>query len=277
MDALSSATTLTRVLVGLDRSEATGLLRLRGRGRCGEVSFEGGLIVGANLDRRIAGSEEHLLAGLRRVSDWDELVLRFTQGTPPNAWWRLRRPVGGAPIAMRFLCDAVAAMDPGAVRAVVGEGLYRLTKLGRALVGEPAARVQGALALCPVEQMAVESLCRGVPVDALESMPDCGLDGYRFACALTLVRAVTPAGTGSFPLLLRKRRELRACVSPRELLDLPETADVSDSRQALRRLVRDLHPDRFASSSRPELARASGEVVTALVAAEASLGSGAAD
>lgn len=71
--------------------------------------------------------------------------------------------------------------------------------------------------------------------------------------------------------MLRKRREVRARVSPRALLDLPEGAGRDDARRALRRLVRDLHPDRFGDDASDGLVRTSGEIVSALVAAEAHL------
>jgi hypothetical protein len=45
----------------------------------------------------------------------------------------------------------------------------------------------------------------------------------------------------------------------------------------LRKLVRDLHPDRFGDSVPPALKRASGEIVTALVDAEARIAAGAAE
>ena len=61
--------------------------------------------------------------------------------------------------------------------------------------------------------------------------------------------------------------------SPHELLDVPEGTGGSDARRALRKLVRDLHPDRFGDDVPAPLRRASAEIVTALVDAERSLGS----
>ena len=55
------------------------------------------------------------------------------------------------------------------------------------------------------------------------------------------------------------------------LLDLPEGANGRDARLALRKLVADLHPDRFGEGAPDELRRASGEIVTALVEAESTI------
>ena len=108
-------------------------------------------------------------------------------------------------------------------------------------------------------------------------LPGCGLRGYRFVWMLKLLRGAAPKAGGSYPLLLRKRREMRKQASARTLLDLPEGAGGQDARRALRRLVRDLHPDRFGESVPPALRRASGEIVTALVNAEASIASDVAE
>ena len=54
-------------------------------------------------------------------------------------------------------------------------------------------------------------------------------------------------------------------------------ADGGEARRALRKLVRDLHPDRFGESAPEALRQASGEIVSALVEAEARIASGASD
>jgi hypothetical protein len=90
---------------------------------------------------------------------------------------------------------------------------------------------------------------------------------------LKLLGAASPRTTGSYPLLLRKRRELRNDVSAHALLDLPEGAGGRDARLALRKLVRDIHPDRFGDGAPLALRRASGEIVSALVDAEARIAS----
>jgi hypothetical protein len=112
-----------------------------------------------------------------------------------------------------------------------------------------------------------------VPAEEISALPGCGLPGYRFLWALKLLRAASSRAGGSYPLLLRKRRQLRKQASAHALLDLPEGAGGREARLALRKLVRDLHPDRFGDGAPAALRRASGEVVTALVDAEARIAS----
>jgi len=91
---------------------------------------------------------------------------------------------------------------------------------------------------------------------------------------LKLLRVAALRSSGAYPLMLRKRRELRKQASAHALLDLPEGALQTDARRALRKLVKDLHPDRFGDEVPGPLRRASAEIVTALVDAESKLGAG---
>ena len=112
-----------------------------------------------------------------------------------------------------------------------------------------------------------------MPAEDLATLPGCGLAGYRFLWMLKLLGAAAPKAGGSYPLLLRKRREMRKQASAHVALDLPEG----------RRTAK--HGSRFASSFETStrtasekacpaaLRRASGEIVTALVDAEATLAS----
>jgi hypothetical protein len=150
-------------------------------------------------------------------------------------------------------------------RAELGDSIYHLTTAGEALL-------QGA-DLRPEETAVLFWLRRGVPAEEVSTLPGCGLRGYRFLWMLKLLRAAAPRAGGSYPLLLRKRREMRRHASAHALLDLPEGAGGRDARLALRKLVRDLHPDRFGDGTPPALRRASGEIVTALVGAEARIAS----
>ena len=158
---------------------------------------------------------------------------------------------------------------PERLRADLGDALFRLTESGEAVV-------DGA-DLGPAEQTALLWLRRGVLPDDIAGLPGCGLRGYRFVWVLKMLGAAAPKKGGSYPLLLRKRRELRRQSPARTLLDLPEGAGGREARVALRKLVRHLHPDRFGEGVAPALRRASGEIVTALVDAEARIASGVAD
>jgi hypothetical protein len=145
---------------------------------------------------------------------------------------------------------------------------WKLTEAGDAMLVGAELR--------PEETAVIFWLRRGIRAEQIPSLPGCGLRGYRFAWMLKLLRCAAPKAGGSYPLLLRKRRELRGRASARALLDLAEGAGANEARRALRKLVRDLHPDRFGDGVPPALRRASGEIVTALVDAEARIAAGGA-
>jgi hypothetical protein len=227
------------------------------------------LVVGANLDRRVASSHRQLLEGMRSVCEWNGLVLRFTQATPTAPWWKLEDPVPAGTLALGIVRSAAARADVADLRAALGYDLLHLTAAGETLLA--------GVRLGTAEAAVVLRLRRGVRAEEILALPGCGLRGYRFAWMLKVVGAAAPKRGGSYPLLLRKRREIRAHASAHALLDLPTNATDKEARRALRTLVRDLHPDRFSASASPALRRASGEIVSALVTAEAAIRTGASD
>jgi hypothetical protein len=160
---------------------------------------------------------------------------------------------------------AVQNVDTASVRAELGQAAYHLSEAGEALIHGAELRSE--------ETFVLFWLRRGVLAEELSALPGCGLAGYRFLWMLKLLGAASPKPGGSYPLLLRKRRELRKQATAHALLDLPEGADGRDARVALRKLVRDVHPDRFGDGTPPALRRASGEVTSALVNAEALIAS----
>ena len=263
MRALTSATTICRVLVRLDRIEASGALRLRGCGREGVLLLKHGRVVGANVDRRVATEPEHVVEGLYRMCGWEGLSLELERGRAGASWWGLDRSMRARDLALRMMRREVAIMGAASVRAELKDGSYRLTAVGEHLLE--------GMALPSEEQALVPWLARGVRGDDVTALPDCGPAAYRFLCSLKLLRAVAPQANGAYPLLLRKRRQVRHHASPQALLDLADGDSKGDARRALRKLVRDLHPDRFSGSVPPALQRASEEIVTALVDAEATL------
>ncbi len=266
MLALPSATTVCRVLLGLDRAGATGTLHVCGEGRSATISLDAGQVVGANVDRRVATSHRQVFENVLQMCAWDGLVLRLVQSPAAATWWKLRDPIPARLLALQTMRAAVKGVDAASVRAELGHVVYHLTEVGEALF-------QGA-ELRPEETAISFWLRRGVPAEEVEALPGCGLRGYRFLWMLKLLRAAAPKAGGSYPLLLRKRREVRGQASAHALLDLPKGAGGRDARLALRKLVRDLHPDRFGDHAAPALRRASGEIVTALVDAEARIASG---
>jgi hypothetical protein len=265
MRALSGATTLGRVLIGLDRAGASGTLHLRGAGRQATISLEASQVVGANVDRRVATSHAQLLGSLLQLCEWEGLVLRLVQEASAATWWKLGEPIGARFLALNLVRATVKDTDAATLRAELGNAVYHLTEAGEALIQ--------AAELMPEETTVSLWLRRGVPAQEIPMLPGCGLPGHRFVWALKLLRAAAPRAGGAYPLLLRKRRELRQHASAHALLDLPEGAGGRDARVALRKLVRDLHPDRFGDGAPPALRQASGEIVTALVDAEARIAS----
>lgn len=269
MLALPSATTLCRVLLGLDRAGASGTLHVHGDGRRATLSLESSLVVGANVDHRVATSHRQVFENLLQVCGWEGLVLRFAQSASAPDWWRLHEPIPAGTVALRTMRAAVRSIDTAKVRSELGDAVYHLTDAGETLCAGAELR--------PEETSVLFWLRRGVPAEELSALPGCGLAGYRFLWLLKLLGGAARKGGGSYPLLLRKRLEVRRHASAHALLDLPEGAGGRDARVALRKLVRDLHPDRFGEAAPPALRRASGEIMTALVNAEASIASGRRD
>lgn len=266
MRALPSATIICRVLVGLDRAGASGALRVCGLGRDGLLLLDAGQVVGANVDRRVATAPAHVLEGMYRMCGWEQAVLRFVEGGERTSSWRIEDPIRARELALQIMRHSVKSMNASSVRAELGAGVFRLTHSGEQLLDD--------LVLRPEEKAVLFWLNRGVRAEDVTALPDCGLAGYRFLCSLKLLGAAAPRTGGSYPLLLRKRQQIRQQASAHTLLDLPEGAGGRDARLALRRLVKDLHPDRFGEEAPPALRRASGEIVTALVDAEARISLG---
>lgn len=260
---------LCRVLLGLDRAATSGTLLLDGEGRCARIAIEAGMVAGANVDRRVPSSSRQLLEALIGASCWNELSLRFVDEATTASWWRLAEPVAARALALECMRVLSQGIDSAVMRAELGPESYHLSEAGEALLKRAELR--------PDETAVLVRLRRGVAAEELMTIPGCGLAGIRFLFVLKRLRVAVPRGGGSYPLLLRKRRELRRQASARVLLDLPEGANDGEARKALRKLVRDLHPDRFGDRVPQALRRASGEIVTALVDAEAAIAASRAD
>lgn len=263
---LPSATTVCRVLIGLDRASASGTLHVEGEGHRATFLFDSGELIGATIDRRVAVTHRQALERLLGLCDWDGLLLRLAQSASAPDRRTLRDPTRARFLALQAMRAALTCVDAAWLRAQLGDQAYRLTPVGEALVCGADLRAQEAAVLF--------WLRKGVSAEQLAARPGCGLDASRFLCVLKLLGGASPKAAGSYPLLLRKRRELRSRASAHALLDLPEGAGGREARVALRKLVRDLHPDRFGDGTPPALRQASGEITTALVNAEAQIAAG---
>lgn len=146
----------------------------------------------------------------------------------------------------------------------LGHEKLGLTDFGRELLG--------AAALRPEESAVFAMLGRGATGAVLASTFVSSSSALAFAVILRRIRAVEPAGSDArYSLLLRKHRELRRSTDAARLLDVPPDASAVDARRALRILARDLHPDRFGAATDTAARAVSGEVLKALVQAEAEL------
>lgn len=250
---------MARVLIGLGRAEASGRLEASCDDARVTLDFDDGRVVAATMMGRPCVEPEQVVEELSHAFARGQVAFRFLERGGP-VFRALPEPIHAATLAMRLMAVALRTVDAGTLRAEVGRGTYRLTDSGEAWIEEVGLR--------PPERAVVFWLRRGVNAEEVLTLPGCGLAGYRFLAALKLVGAATRPG-GAYPLMLRKRRQVRAQASPHALLDLPERAGRDEARRALRRLVRDLHPDRFEEGDSAGLRRASGEIVTALVDAEA--------
>jgi len=267
MRALPSATMLCRVLIGLDRASASGTLHLEAEGRRATMLFRSGELVAANIDRRVAISHRQVLEQVFGICQWSGLLLRLLQSDVALDSSSLRgERLRARTLALETMRAAVKRVEIESLRAQLGNATYHLTDAGEAMLCGAELR--------PEETALLFGLRRGVPAEDLALLPCGGLIGHRFLWTLKVLGGASPKLGGSFPLLLRKHRELRRRASAHALLDLPEGAGGRDARVALRKLVRELHPDRFGDGTPAALRRASGEITTALVNAEAQIVSG---
>jgi hypothetical protein len=203
-----------------------------------------------------------LRARVRRIFEWDQAEFRFTATAPEVGVPSLDVPLPTQDLVLDAMRAQVAPMPLVLVRRRLGHGLYVLTSLGEEVVRDATLEREEA-AMLPL-------LRAGASVDSLLAAAGGHARAHRGLLALKLLGAASAPATGtSFGLLLRKHREVARSASSRALLDLDGGADPSTARRALRKLARDLHPDRFDAD--PSMQRASSEVLKALVRAEADL------
>lgn len=152
------------------------------------------------------------------------------------------------------LCAVARSLPADVLSVCAGQGPLKLTHTG--------SRLLAALSVTAGE---------GEPIAASLSaaFPSTQLAVRAVLCALGAAVATKFDGD-AFRLLLRKQREIRRCVGPRALLDLPPHAHAEQARPALRKLATKLHPDKFHGLD-PALFAASHDVMRALSHAEGEL------
>jgi hypothetical protein len=221
---------------------------------------------GATTEDALAGAvSAQLRHRLSLLFRWEDVELCFRAG---SSWVGARRANGeraAAALVLEAMRATVADEPLLVVRKRLGDGVLKLTELGRQLV-------EGA-ELFPEEQAMARLLERGDAVDAILSAGGGTSRALRGLFAFRLLGAAMPPSPGghAYRLLLRKQRQIRMAADAQSLLELPQGHRPEQARRALRRLARDVHPDRFAEAAHPALREASAEVLTALVAAEARL------
>ncbi|MFW6052075.1 MAG: DUF4388 domain-containing protein [Myxococcota bacterium] len=202
---------------------------------------------------------------VRRMFLWPGSEFRFEAGSPEVGLEPLDEPVRVGDLVLGAMREAVADVPLERACRDIGEGLLELTPLGEAVVADAA--------LWPAEAAMVPLLRRGVDAQVAVGVAGRSSRGIRTLYALKLLHGVAvpePAAT-SYPLLLRKHRQVRRHADPAALLDLGPGARPAEARRALRRLAGALHPDRFDRTAPPAVRSASAEVMSALVRAEASV------
>ena len=206
------------------------------------------------------------------------LLIILRQPAPALTWRKVQRPlarptsfsVGLAAsvwsallvIADELPREALGALAGGDALSLSAIGCVRVATLARALhEGELASGLAalGRLELAPrPPELAGSRLLATAPPASLQPLR---------ACLRALGMAAQRAGSRSevpgCALLLRKRRELARKVGARALLDLPVACAPDEARSALRRLAKQLHPDRFERAD-PWIRRLCDETLGAL-------------
>ena len=194
-----------------------------------------------------------------------------------NAHYRFSR--GASEIGVPHVSDAVD------VRGLVLSALQREVDLPR-FAAWLAQRTQQYLGLSPLGRALLPScatvstndellrlLERGAGVSQLTRACAGAEADLRLLATLCSLSALAPvaARDGSYSFLLRKRRQLRSQASAAELLEVRRDARADEVRRALRRLSKHAHPDVLGPLAPNAIRETSGELMRALLRAEAEL------
>lgn len=239
-------------LLGIDREPSTR------EGWIGErLKLDGLATHGAVL----GAHREQMRARLVAMMSWRGVSVALRSGTPRVAPGV--DPAFTADLVLEALRRASREVPHERAKEKLAAHAWSLTALGRSLCGRAA--------LHPDEAALVAIMAAPTDLAAMERVGK-SERAIRFAYALTFVEAASfPSEAGSMTLLARKTTELRRDASANRLLDLPHHARSADARGALRKLARDLHPDRFAAHAPRGIQEASAAVVSAMTRAAASV------
>jgi hypothetical protein len=232
--------------------------------------------IGAWLVRHGTASEPAVSYALRRqlrdrllsIMGWGATELRFSVGLTDIGQAHVDEPPPMADLVLGAVRRLTAGLPAHQVRRRLGGRRLGLTKRGRTIIAEAP--------LFPHERAMCAALGMGVAVDTCLAVGGNTVRAASSLYALSVVGAVADPSTahGVCSLLVRKRRQLQRRARAEELLDLPSprapVPRAPEVRRALRRLARDVHPDRFAHDD-VALQRTSAEIMSALLDAERTL------
>lgn len=282
---------MCRTLVRLERARATGTLSIIPCTATGEevIDREATLRFEEGVPVFLAMNDQHRLGrfvthpgGVERDSPCGATWLRDAHITRGELAYALRRQLrtrmavilGWQRVALRFdraANEGPRLPEPIPARDLVAHALRRsLTSVDadtETRLREETWRLRVPLddvGLAPHERAMCVPLRQGALGEVVLAVGGNSVRAVRILHAWQRGGLIESARRGDHRELLRKRHQLRQQANPRALLDLGPGASRDDARRALRRLVRKVHPDRFD----PQLARASEDVVRALVRAE---------
>ncbi len=311
MSQPASATALCRVILALGRARATGILEVREQARNACVALADGKLAGLTVLGAPSRCLGEVLddIGAWDCDAHGHAVQRGLPSSPVGAWLisegisstgavadalerqiheRLSHVVMWNRSEYSFVphlrgCQVALVEQPLAIRDAVWVAMSYLARtvprwriraevgLGRLRSTAEGAKFSAVRALSSDQALLFSRLRDGASVERLLSGMKEGDARMRDLWILKLLGLAVPASSGAYGLLLKKRRQLERAVAAHELLEVPERSNARQARRALRRLVRDLHPDRFGGGAANVVRRASNEVVSALIRAEAQL------
>src|SRR5690554_3691631 len=256
---------------GLAMSLELNELRLREGELLGRRLVEGGYANAATVSYAL---RRQLALRMAAIFRWGAIELSFIDGLE-----EFEAPlILEAPSTQELILGALRSAGEEApvhlLRRRIGDGVLKLTSFGAMLLdGAP---------LYPEEAALLVGLRRGAPAGELLAQAKGRVRAIRTLAGLLLIGAAEPPspGAATYATLVRKRAQLRRGELPERLLDLnldlneegrKDGARATKARASLRSILREIHPDRLASTAPPPVQRASTEIVAALLKAEAEL------